>query len=126
MLTALGLAFLLWQPDPTCIGCGGTAAGGFPLSHGHVHGNHYFSHVWDYCAGDVWGLQATKFASPVGTYVPGGDPWAFQMHGGIPVTAPVNVPATAPAPAAAPGPPPARRRSPPLPRSPAHHPRPAR
>src|SRR3954451_17879469 len=58
MLTALGLAFLLWQPDPSCIGCGGTDAGGFPVGYGAGHRHRGLAHVWNYCKGDVWGLQA--------------------------------------------------------------------
>jgi hypothetical protein len=102
MVTTLSLMFLLWQPDPTCVSCGGSGYGGFPVEPGHGHGHKGLSHVWNYCKGEVWSLQVSKNVGRLGTYVPGGDPWAFQMHGGIPVSAPVIVPAPAQAPAPAP------------------------
>src|SRR5437588_12910119 len=93
MLTALGLAFLLWQPGPSCPSCGGQGAGHYPLATYTLgHGG-----VWQILQGEVWGLQANKCVCTLGSSVPGGDYWAFQMHGGFPVSAPVSVPVPAPA-----------------------------
>lgn len=126
MLTALGVAFLLSQPDPSCVGCGGTGPGGFPVGHGHGsgYGHRAIKRVLDYCKGDLWGLQAQKCACTLGTYVPGGDNWALQMHGGVPVSAPVITPAPAPtpAPSQAPAPTPAPGSRPAGPRNPGFDP----
>jgi hypothetical protein len=95
MLTALSLAFLLGQPASSCPNCGGQQGPGcFPITCHEM-----LDRAWNFCHGDILGLQRTKCVAPLGSFAPGGDDWAFRMHGGaMPVSAPVNVPVAAPAP----------------------------
>jgi hypothetical protein len=89
MLTAIGMACMLWLPEPGCPG-GGCATGGFPVpwngSGWHWGGNpsphrSFYSTIFTECA-----------CTP-GQMAPGGDNWAFQMHqGGYPAPVPPYAP----------------------------------
>ena len=96
MLTAFGLALLLGMPQPACSGPGCGASGYYPAN-GVFHASS--GKIWGYFKGDIWGCGADKCACMLGSYVPGGDNWAFQMHGGMPISAPISVPVSAPSPA---------------------------
>jgi hypothetical protein len=97
MVTTLSLMFVLWHPQPPCVGCGGASGGGFPIASDYGHGHFDISHAWNYCKGEVWSLQPSKGVATLGTFAPNGDPWAMNMQR-MPGSA--TVPVTAPAPAA--------------------------
>src|SRR3954447_20849988 len=109
MLTAIGMALMLGLPQPGCSGQGGNCFPPGACQQGGTTGfsplgscQKCFSRVCNVFKGDIWGFSASKCACPLGSYAPGGDNWAYQMHGGVMMTAPVSVPVATPAPAPAP------------------------
>jgi hypothetical protein len=94
MLAAVCMAIVLGQPGPACPSCGGPPHGSYPLAPLHPG----FGGFWHILHGEMWGMSADKCPCTLGTFVPYGDPWAFQMHGGMLTPAPASAPATAPPP----------------------------
>jgi hypothetical protein len=89
MLTAIGMACLLWLPEPGCFG-GDCATGGFPV---RWNG---FGWGWGGNPSPRRSFYSTIFtecACTPGQMAPGGDNWAFQMRrGGYPDPVPGYAP----------------------------------
>jgi hypothetical protein len=87
MLTALGIACMLWLPQPACPATGGCETGGFPITlcnQGSGRGWNLFHY------GDHRSLLFTECVCPLGSIAPGGDLYASQMGRGVPV--PISIP----------------------------------